>query len=344
MGGLNIDLRRTLKRVLRVVVRTVEPWCQRVTSRILGHPHALRVFNFLYEHWDLLPRIMRLVGHPSISEPFVWKAELPSGVLLVPVLPDQRRSFSAATVWRWPPAARSHRRFYSEYIAYRRECAPVTANRERDLLLDVGANDGLHACFFAVAQWNCVAFEPQESCVAFMRGMASLNSFDNLVIERYAVGDREMAEVEFFVSDSTWYSSLYRATVEEFEPAHVVHVPMVTLDGYCRQSNLLPRCVKIDVEEAELGVMQGARSLIEAAKPDIVIEISGGEMTRHAIWNQLTRLGYRGYVLSHAGGATLHPLPDLASLMDVQPGWHLDAIFTVDEGLREWLDSRLLGA
>jgi FkbM family methyltransferase len=287
---------------------------------------------------------MRFVGYPSIAEPYIWKSELPSGVLLVPVLPNPRRSFNAATLWRWPPAARGHRRLYGEYIAYRRERGAATASCKRDLLVDVGANDGMHAGFFAAAEWDCVAFEPQDSCVNYMKRMASLNSFNNFVIEPYAVGAREATDVAFFVSDSTWYSSLDRDTVERFEPAHAVRVPMVTLDAYCRTGNLVPSCVKIDVEAAELHVMHGARWLIESTKPEIVIEISADEVTRRGIWDQLIPLGYRGYVLSDTGAATLNPLPELSALMAIRPEGHLDAMFTADEGLRARLDARLLGS
>jgi FkbM family methyltransferase len=199
----------------------------------------------------------------------------------------------------------------------------------------------LHACFFAAAQWNCVAFEPQETCVDYMRRIASLNCFTNLLIERCAVGAQEKADVEFFTSESTWYSSLNRQAVEQLEPAHAMRVRMITLDAYCTSHNLVPDCVKIDVEGGELGVLQGARSLIETAKPDLVIEISGDESDRQEIWEQLTPLGYRAFVLSEAGPDALHLLPDLAAYLRVSSGWHFDAIFTADQELQAWLNARL---
>jgi FkbM family methyltransferase len=172
-----------------------------------------------------------------------------------------------------------------------------------------------------------------------MRHVASLNSFHELSIERCAVGDHETAEVEFFVSESTWFSSLDRTSVERFEPAGRVHVAMVTLDAYCQAHKLVPDCVKIDVEGKELAVVRGARRVIAAGKPDLVIEVSKDAMIREAIWEQLNPLGYAAFFLATSrGGGVLYRLSDLAAFVDASTG-HVDAVFTADAGVREWLEA-----
>ena len=148
-----------------------------------------------------------------------------------------------------------------------------------------------------------------------------------------------MADVEFFVSESTWFSSLDRTSVERFEWADPVYVTMVTLDAYCDARNLVPDCIKIDVEGNELQALRGAHRVIAATKPDLVVEVSKDTAIREAIWRQLNPLGYSAFhVEASRGGGALCPLHDLAAFVEASAG-HIDAVFTADVELRNWLEA-----
>jgi len=50
-------------------------------------------------------------------------------------------------------------------------------------------------------------------------------------------------------------------------------VGSVSLDKYCELLGILPTCVKIDVEGAELGVLRGMREVMRKSRPRLVVEI-----------------------------------------------------------------------
>lgn len=332
--------RQALRRTLRVALRKIEPLSARAGSKALSNPGARRVFNSVYEHSGLMlaDLVTRLVASAPITSPFVWKARLPTGELLIPVLPELHRSWSNALVWRWPPNLPT-RQFYGEYTAYRQAGAQDRITGGRDLLLDVGANDGMHSCFFALAGWDCVAFEPQPSCVDYVRQISNLNNFESVVVQQCAVGEKDLPDVEFFASESTWFSSLDRESVEQFEPASILRVEMITLDAYCQPRNLVPTCVKIDVEGRELAVVRGGQRLIEAVRPDLVIEVSADPANRMAIWEQLAPFGYSAFVLPTHPRGSPRPLPDVETFVGVSSGEpHIDAVFTADGELKARLE------
>ena len=47
----------------------------------------------------------------------------------------------------------------------------------------------MHTYPFAARGWACVAFEPQDGCVSYLRETCRLNGFHDVTIERAAVGE-----------------------------------------------------------------------------------------------------------------------------------------------------------
>jgi FkbM family methyltransferase len=299
---------------------------------MLGSPPLRTALNAAYERGPLLAApVTRFFSGSTVTAPFVWRARLPAGVLLVPVVPELQRSWTNALVWRWPPNL-PMRRLYETYTLCR---------DGGGVLLDVGANDGLHSCLFSLAGWRCIAFEPQTGCVAYLRRIAALNGFGKLAVEQCAVGDRQASAVDFYVSGSGWFSSLDRGHVERYEAAERISVEIVTLDAYCREHGVAPTCIKIDVEGHELHVLRGASAVLGQARPDLVVEVSANSAIREAIWELLAPLGYRGYVVAREG---LRAIPTQETFRAAGPGdYHIDAVFTADQTLGEQLGARLAG-
>ena len=208
--------------------------------------------------------------------------------------PRKQGSWSNALYWRWS-AAQPIRRAYEWYLEHH------SSSGASPVYLDIGANDGMHTYPFAARGWACVAFEPQDGCVTYLRETCRLNRFHDVTIERAAVGDRTAPAVQFFVSTSTWYSSLDRASVERFEPAECVSVPLLTIDHYCDANGLRPRCLKIDVEGAELAVLRGATATLTSARPDLFIEVAADEPAKRELWQMLRDLGYDFYAIGFGG-------------------------------------------
>jgi FkbM family methyltransferase len=273
--------------------------------------------------------VTRLLSAATVTTSFTWRARLPSGVLMVPVVPELQRSWTDALLWRWPPNL-PMRRLYQVYL---------TCRGPRGTLVDVGANDGSHSWLFSLAGWRCVAFEPQPDCVTFLRRVAAMNRFTDLAVEQSAVGDQPTSTATLYVSASSWFSSLDRAHVQRFEPPEPATVKVVTLDAYCQEHALRPTCIKIDVEGHELHVLRGARNVIAEAKPDLIVEVSRNQNIREGIWQLLAPLDYCAYALVESG---LLPISMLEAFHMVTPeAAHIDALFTVDRELGQQLAASL---
>ncbi len=329
MGACDVAAR--LRRAASRVIRWLEPAGRRVGTGLLRRPRLRTALNNAYERpGRLLAKLVtRLLPAATITTPFIWRARLPSGELLMPVTPDLQRSWTNALVWRWPPNL-PMRRLYGAYLPCR---------RAQGTLLDVGANDGSHTWMFSLAGWQCIAFEPQPSCVTYLQRIATLNQFTHLAVEQSAVGDRAAASVDFYVSASSWFSSVDPEQVARFEAPERIAVKMITLDAYCQEHRVAPNCIKIDVEGHELHVLLGAKDVLARTKPDLVVEVSADRDTRDGIWELLVPLDYRVYAVVRGG---LRPILTSEAFRVVAFGdAYIDAFFTADVELAKQLEATL---
>ena len=85
-------------------------------------------------------------------------------------------------------------------------------------------------------------------------------------------------------------------------------VNTVSLDAYCRQYQIVPDFLKVDVEGNELSVFMGAKQLLRSYKPKILFECEVrfvGEATLLKTFDFLQGIGYTGYFIR---GNTRHPV------------------------------------
>lgn len=160
----------------------------------------------------------------------------------------------------------------------------------RAIVWDVGANVGLYTLAAARRAAAVVAFEPAARNVAALRRHVSLNRLANVEIVAAAVSSRE-GTARLLAGDSP---SEFRLA-DDGEP-----VPCVTLDGWrlaCRAHP--PTVIKIDVEGAEVDVLDGAADTIRAARPRIYLAVHEGQHRQCE-----ARLRAWGYRLHVAGGAS----------------------------------------
>lgn len=107
-----------------------------------------------------------------------------------------------------------------------------------------------------------------------------------------AVGD-SVGEVSFFINTKkSGYSSLGKSgdSIDLKE----IRVPIDRLDELVQSTDV--DVIKIDVEGAELGVLLGAKQLIQQSRPVIMFESGPGDnglgYTKEGIWNFFNDLGY----------------------------------------------------
>lgn len=163
--------------------------------------------------------------------------------------------------------------------------------RPGDTALDVGANIGTHAVFFANAvgpKGAVHAIEPQRIAFQFLCANAALNGLLNLHCHQAAAGSGA-GQATVPVLDPRVeqnFGALVIGGFEEGEPVAVITVDSLGL-ARCR-------LIKIDVEGAEAGVLAGARETIDRHRPALFVECNRPEGSP-ALIEAIEGLGYTAW-------------------------------------------------
>jgi FkbM family methyltransferase len=165
------------------------------------------------------------------------------------------------------------------YNAFVREIRPGMQ------VLDIGGHVGfftLGAALRAGPAGHVHVFEPTPETVRILERHIELNGWEDRVTVFPGVMADKDGEMTFYTYGTSMASSLSRANTMDLNPERPsqtksVTVPAITLDSYCHSKGIRPDVIKIDVEGAELLVLQGARAVLASCKPVILCEVH----TRH---------------------------------------------------------------
>jgi len=168
--------------------------------------------------------------------------------------------------------------------------------------VDAGANFGAFSMLMARAvgpQGWVYAFEPCQDFVVRLRQHMEINGLQNVSVYEQALGGAPGAAV--CIQDGPPYHSTARVHSVSAGAGEVA-VEVVALDTFFA-ARKAPGFIKIDVDGCESELLEGARQLIEQAKPIIVIEIPLSE-DGVEIGGWFTD---RGYDLTNGRGAHVEP-------------------------------------
>jgi len=133
-----------------------------------------------------------------------------------------------------------------------------------DVFVDVGANIGMHtiAAGKNVQQGGrVIAFEPYPPTMHLLEQSIFLNGLAETVeLKPYAVAN-VAGEVPFYMGATSGHHSLY--VPADASPLKTVSVPVVRLDDVLGR-DLIVKLVKVDVEGAEIDVVKGGLSILQA--------------------------------------------------------------------------------
>jgi FkbM family methyltransferase len=211
--------------------------------------------------------------------------------------------------FRFDPSTLNGRLLY-----YRGMCEERLIVRLRRLLkpgmtfIDAGANEGLYSVIAA----HCVgpggrvfAFDPQKSLAEQFWENVEMNRLKNVVLESVALGRAPGQSTLFQIGRHHGHATL-RLRPDERSVGPEIVVTVRTLSEVLRQHGVASvDGMKLDVEGAEIDVLEGFESLMKAAPPRFIIA--------ECIDAQLARFGYRGrdlvaWLQGH-GYAVYRPLP-----------------------------------
>jgi FkbM family methyltransferase len=155
-----------------------------------------------------------------------------------------------------------HQKVYAEVV------------RPGDVVLDAGANWGVHTLYLATltqAAGRVLAFEPHPEVVMELRRNVTCNGLSQVSIHGCCLLDQE-GEIPFTLGQSSKTSHI--DGTHDHSAGTSVMVPCRTLDSVVEELGLTSlRLIKVDVEGAEARLLQGAAQTILRFRPHLVVEL-----------------------------------------------------------------------
>jgi FkbM family methyltransferase len=176
-----------------------------------------------------------------------------------------------------------------------RRCCPSP-----DVIFDVGANAGQSVARFKglFSRASIHAFEPDPQ--TFLRLQAAASSYAGIMLNNTAVGAKPGATNLFLYAHSDMNSVLPSGVANWSEVTASIEVPVVTVDGYCRESGLAHiDLLKTDTQGFDLEVLRGAAEMLAAGCISCVLsemnfgEIYEGQPSPSEMLRFMQEAGYR---------------------------------------------------
>lgn len=147
-----------------------------------------------------------------------------------------------------------------------------------DVFYDIGANLGffslLAAHLVGLGEGHVYAFEAAPDNARAIRENAELNRIRNVAVIDKAVSSRSGTGRLQIVDDQSW--SKLEEYGEHPYTERLIDVELVAIDDLLRADELPPpTVVKIDVEGAEIAVLEGMRETLERHQPAVICELHG---------------------------------------------------------------------
>ena len=156
-------------------------------------------------------------------------------------------------------------------------------------VVDVGANIGLVTIPLALAAAHVIAVEPLPQNIDRLRENVRRNALSNVTVVEAAAGAADGTAVLHSAADPA-FGSLH--DLVKYRPSGNIEVRLRSLDSLWHElMRPAVELVKIDVEGAELEVLEGGRELLETCRPVLLVEIGRTDAVA-AVHGLLSALGY----------------------------------------------------
>ena len=175
--------------------------------------------------------------------------------------------------------------------------------RPGDAFIDVGANHGTFSIVASEMVGNeglVIAIEPQPRLACLLKRLLAQGPA-RFEVHQIACGDRS-EEVEFYIPLATSGSAGRFGRYSAISRHRTIKVTMRPMDDVVDWRRLPGRTfIKLDVEGSELAFLFGARQMIQATAPALLIEMNpvamrAAETSKTKLVNALVELGYDRFV------------------------------------------------
>ena len=191
------------------------------------------------------------------------------------------------------------------------------------VVVDIGANVGIYTLHALKAGAEVYAFEPTPETFNSLRHNVALNGFEyspKVHLYNSAVSDREEMTEFAVVSNSCGHNSMFRENKDD----KIIRVPTVRLDDTL--DGIKIDCFKVDVEGAEMLVLNGMESLLKNNASVVgFVEFAPGNLRRSGIeprdlYDRLNQMGFRDIrLIDETSGETyaIHDYKDICDAISV---------------------------
>ncbi len=146
-------------------------------------------------------------------------------------------------------------------------------------------------------------FEPNPEVSKLNLSRCELNGFSNYYLEQICLSNQQ-DEMDFYVSKSSYCSSLAKDQAESDGIEKIIKVPVSTLDLFWSQTLELKRirnCIaKIDVEGFEWEVFQGGANFFAEVNASIIVEINRNNEKKKNCFRMFKNLNYQLFGMTNA--------------------------------------------
>jgi len=160
--------------------------------------------------------------------------------------------------------------------------------------MDIGANVGFYTILASKRvgkKGKVYAIEPFLRNLLLLSIHTKINRCSNVVVIPAACAD--ISGIALFQPGRNPAEGRILSSADSVDAAlKIMPVPMISIDDLCKKLSVCPNALKIDVEGAELRVLQGARETLRRCKPHLFISVHSDQL-RGEVLSFLDELGYR---------------------------------------------------
>ena len=152
-----------------------------------------------------------------------------------------------------------------------------------DVLFDVGAESGAMSALFAkymVGAENMVLFEPSGKFWPLIRSIWKENGLVDPRACRCSFVGAKSSKYSVQGFDGIWPAESIGEVIQEGMPYAYIHnegdntrIPTYTIDTFVVETGIVPTALTIDVEGAEMAVLEGAAELITKHRPLLWVSV-----------------------------------------------------------------------
>jgi len=173
-----------------------------------------------------------------------------------------------------------------------------------EVVFDVGGHHGymsLVAISAVGSIGRVITFEPNPYARRWIKHNIELNNKTNISVMPVAIGaSKGSARLHIQKGTCTWNTSLFKNAFSDGYETEEITVDITTIDDYVRESGIIPKLIKIDIEGSEFLALQGAFSTIATHRPALILEFNpvSAKAANVVIKDIVARLHDYGYDLT----------------------------------------------